>query len=84
MNMRGKISVTEHKPVIVAILCELPHCMIGVISYTPTMCFIDNAGQCVGDDIKIRRNMQTVKLAIISCVTNNGNLVLRNNLHQPL
>ena len=53
VNMGGKVAVTEQKPIIVAIGCQLLHGVIGIIANAPTMCFVNQSSQGVDDDIDI-------------------------------
>src|SRR5579884_2659683 len=84
MNMSGKVAVAEQEPILIAVAGQLLHRIVGVIANTPAVCGIDDTSQRIQNDIDIRRNVQAIKLAVVSCIGDDGNLLLGDDLDHSL
>ncbi len=68
MDVRGEIAVAEIEPIAAPVASEAFQGVKRVAAESPAFHRVNHSRQCVGDDVEVRGNLQTVKNDIVTSV----------------
>jgi hypothetical protein len=79
VEVRREVTVAKVEPGLVAVPLKHLLAVKGVAPEPPTLRWINQTCQSVGDDVQVRRYMEFIKLGIVSNISNYRNSLLRND-----
>ena len=82
MQVRREVTVTDAEPRLVAEACDRVEPPEGVAAQPPAALFVHLARERVGDNVRVRRDVQTVEPFVVAGVDDRREALLRDSERQ--